>query len=206
MGEVLHASGSGYFPTCIQEASSPDHCPWTLEKAMETYWRVRTWTFEASGLVGEAGDPGPIFPFSTTIENITSGNEEEQVDYTSEEQLVCFNSFRYEDSESRSVILFDNPEKSDDLYTSGIYGLLEDTGTEKSGFNYEFRVYPEYPPLEPGVNNSGTITALGATLPLLVYQFDPEVTLDFADVTATLTPTLWWSYGETYNTSTGEPS
>ena len=200
MGKVLHASGSGYFPTCIQEASSPDHCPWTLEKAMQTYWRVRTWKFEISGLESLAGDPEDFSPFSGTIDNITSGNFEDKSNYNSEKQLVCSNDFFFNtvDDFIFAVIRFGNPEKSNDLYTSGINGYMYD-----EGYVYEFRVYPEYPQNEPGVNNSGTITVLGATLPLFVYIDDPEETITFADVVATLTPTLWWSYGGTYNTSTG---
>jgi hypothetical protein len=200
MGKVLHASGSGYFPTCIQEASSPDHCPWTLEKAMQTYWRVRTWTFSVSGLEAEAGDPEEFFPFSVTIDNITSGNSEDESNYNSEKQLVCSNGFFFNtvDDDIFAVIGFGNPEKSNDLYTSGINGYMYN-----ENLVCEFRVYPEYPQDEPGVNNSGTITVLGATLPLFIYIFDPEVTITFADVVATLTPTEWWSYGGTYNTSTG---
>ena len=199
MGKVLHASGSGYFPTCIQEASSPDHCPWTLEKAMETYWRVRTWKFEVSGLESLAGDPEDFFPFSATIDNITSGIEGES-NYNSEEQLVCSNGFFFNtvDDDIFAVIGFGDPEKSGSLYTSGISGYMYN-----EGLVCEFRVYPEYPQDEPGVNRSGTITVLGATLPLYIYIFDPEETITFADVVATLTPTEWWSYGGTYNTSTG---
>jgi len=204
MGKVLHASGSGYFPTCIQEASSPDHCPWTLEKAMQTYWRVRTWTFSVSGLRGESGDPGPIYPFSDTISNLSSGDFEGNEYYTSEEQLVCSNSFFFNSTQGEvgAFIAFGNPEKSGDLYTSGIYGYLQNFSDES--LVCEFRVYPEYP-VEPGDSENGTVTILGATLPLNIYLYDPEVSISFADVVATLTPTLWWSYGGTYDTATGNP-
>ena len=201
MGKVLHASGSGYFPTCIQEASSPDHCPWTLEKAMATYWRVRTWTFTVSGLDGEAGLGPPTNPFSETISNITSGNVDDGINYTLEEQLVCSNSPWFGLSDEDDVygyVNFGYPEKSGSLYTSGISGYMW-----MSGLVCEFRVYPVYQNDDPEVNNSGTITILGETLPLFIYIFDPEVTITYADVVATLTPTLWWSYGGTYNTSTG---
>ena len=206
MGKVLHASGSGYFPTCIQTASSPDHCPWTLEKAMQTYWRVRTWTFTVSGLEGEAvgGDP-PTSPFSETISNLSSGDFELEEYYTSEEQLVCSNSFFFNSTEEDigAFIAFGNPEKSGDLYTSGIYGYLQNFSDPS--LVCEFRVYPEYPNDDPDTNHSGIVTVLGATLPLNIYYFDPEVSFTFANVVATLTPTLWWSYGGTYDTATGDP-
>jgi len=204
MGKVLHASKSGYFPSCIQTATSPDHCPWTLQNAMDTYWRVRTWRFTVSGLAGPAGDE-PTIPISETISNISSGNFEDATNYNSEEQLVCSNSFFFNtvDDDIFSYIGFGNPEKSDDLYNSGISGYFQNI--ETFGLVCEFRTYPVYPPFEPDVNNSGTITVLGATLPLLIYYLDEQETITFADVVATLTPTLWWSYGGTYDTATGNP-
>ena len=170
---------------------------------METYWRVRTWTFTVSGLEGEAvgGDP-PTDPFSETISNITSGNFDEGINYTSEEQLVCSNSFFFNtlDDDIFAIIEFGNPEKSNDLYTSGISGYMFNDGLVS-----QFRVYPAYPPSEEGVNNDGTISVLGATLLLRVFYYDAETTFTFADVVATLTPTLWWSYGGMYDTATGNP-
>ena len=73
------------------------------------------------------------------------------------------------------------------------------------GLVSQFRVYPAYPPSEEGVNNDGTISVLGATLLLRVFYYDAETTFTFADVVATLTPTLWWSYGGMYDTATGNP-
>jgi len=197
MGKVLHASKSGYFPACILEGE-PENCPWTLEKAMQTYWRVRTWDFAVNGLYGEGGEGGgPLDPFNVTINNITSGGG-------LEEQLVCSNSFSFGSTEDDlyASIEFSNPEKNKNLYTSGIYGNLHEY--VDTGLNFEFRVYPTYPPPEPGINNSGTISVLEATLPLRVFFIDPETTFTFEDVVATLTPTLWWSYGGTYDTSTGQ--
>ena len=194
MGEVLHASGSGYFPTCIQEASSPDHCPWTLGQAMDTYWRVRTWKFEVSGLSG--ADGGTLYPYSSTIDNITSQKPSEQ-------DLVCNNEFVYNDPDFSgiSVIAFGNPEKSGSLYTSGINGNLLDE--PRGNETYEFRVYPEYE-IDPFENiYSVDFSIFGKTIPMIVYEPSGQASVAYADVVATLTPTLWWSYGGTYNTSTG---
>jgi hypothetical protein len=171
---------------------------------METYWRVRTWTFSVSGLEGVGGDDPPTGPFSETISNITSGNFEGEINYDSEEQLVCNNEFFFGtvDDDIFALIGFGNPERSGDLYTSGISGYFQNFET---GLVCEFRVYPEYPNDDPDTNHSGIVTVLGATLPLNIYYFDPEVSSTFANVVATLTPTLWWSYGGTYDTATGDP-
>ena len=197
MGKVLHASGSGYFPTCIQEASSPDHCPWTLEKAMETYWRVRTWRFQASGNFS-SGDFS--YPFSTTIDNITS-------DRTAEDGLVCGNYFSfYEDNEDfpfNFSIGFSAPEKSDNLFTSGIYGHGRDFKTDPvAPIVYEFKSLP-YPPEPEEPNHYAPISILGQNLFAQVYVYETEESQELSNATIALTPTLWWSYGGTYNTSTG---
>jgi len=51
MGKILHASGSGYFPFCIQETQQVD--PWdeplSLKEAMSLYWKVKSWTIQVTG-------------------------------------------------------------------------------------------------------------------------------------------------------------
>lgn len=51
MGKILHASGSGYFPFCIQETQQVD--PWdeplSLKEAMSLYWKVKSWTVQVTG-------------------------------------------------------------------------------------------------------------------------------------------------------------
>jgi hypothetical protein len=52
MGKVIHASYSGYFPTCIISGTptpSQEYLSLTLEQAMALFWRVRTWEAKASG-------------------------------------------------------------------------------------------------------------------------------------------------------------
>jgi hypothetical protein len=50
MGKVLHASGSGYFPGCVTDGTPPERSlGLTLEEAMGMFWRVRTWEARASG-------------------------------------------------------------------------------------------------------------------------------------------------------------
>jgi hypothetical protein len=42
MAKVLHASYSGYFPSCLIEF--PELATQSLENAMTIYWRVKSWT------------------------------------------------------------------------------------------------------------------------------------------------------------------
>ena len=47
MGKVLHASGSGYFPSCLSQNSTL--ATQSLTDAMEIYWKVRSWAVTISG-------------------------------------------------------------------------------------------------------------------------------------------------------------
>jgi hypothetical protein len=187
MGKVLHASDSGYFPFCIADGA-PEDCPWTLEKAMQTYWRVRTWTFSASGIVRDNLDPG-TFPFSSTITGITS-------ELTLEEDLVCgenifsfFGGLRYE-----AFIDFNGQVKtSGGLYDSGLNGFVLDYTTDplEFAFNANF-------------SSAFSISILGANIPISMVYSSSVGSFTVISGSATLTPTLWWSYGGTYDTSTGQ--
>ena len=46
MAQVLHASYSGYFPSCLFEL--PEFATQSLEDAMTIYWRVKSWTITIS--------------------------------------------------------------------------------------------------------------------------------------------------------------
>ena len=194
MGKVLHASKSGYFPSCIVEGD-PEDCPWTLEKAMQTYWRVRTWTFTASGIATNIDDPSDTFPVSSTITDITSHDAETELPQTLEEGLVCGNYFyffgeiRYE-----AFIGFNQPKTGGGLYDSGLDGFVLDYRTEPLSFVFA-----------ANISSAFNISILGINIPIeMRYQNDDaEFAYSITSGSATLTPTLWWSYGGTYNTSTG---
>lgn len=196
MGKVLHASGSGYFPGCIA-AGDPEDCPWTLEKAMQTYWRVRTWTFTASGIATNNDDPSDFFPISSTITDITSHDSQTDVPQTLEEGLVCGNYFeffgglRYE-----AFIGFGQAETSGGLYNSGLGGEALDYTTEPLEFVFA-----------SNISSAFNISILGTNIPIsMVYKNDDEeFSYTITSGSATLTPTLWWSYGGTYDTATGNP-
>ena len=194
MGKVLHASGSGYFPGCIADGA-PEDCPWTLEKAMQTYWRVRTWDFEASGIATNNDDPSDTYPFSSTITDITSHSEQTFLPQTAEEGLVCGNYFsffgelRYE-----AYIDFFQVERSGSLYNSGLAGVVLDYTTDPLQFQFGAEL-----------SSAFSISILGTSIPIDMFwdNDDEEESYRITSGSATLTPTLWWSYGGTYNPSTG---
>ena len=194
MGKVLHASKSGYFPSCIVEGD-PEDCPWTLEKAMQTYWRVRTWTFTASGIATNTDDPGDTFPISSEITDITSRDIETAFPQTLEEGLVCGNFFSNA-ADHFALIEFGQAQTSGGLYDSGLFGGIEDYRVEPLEFYFA------------AINSSAfSISILGTNIPIIMQYVNDEgqESYTITSGSATLTPTLWWSYGGTYNTSTGEP-
>jgi len=213
MGKVLHASGSGYFPSCIQEGAGF----WSLQKAMDLYWRIRSWELNISltysieiGGVPTQFTVAPDSPYQLVRrENETVFPEEGGAPLTSEDQLVCFNPYAstglYDAGEPFAYVGCPGATTDGTLYTPN-FGLaatfdakirpqldpdrfqFEITSVGQSGGQKSFSIYGSTPisfqvlPLEAG---------------------DGEYT--FVDATLSLEPTEWWSYGGTYNTSTGEP-
>jgi hypothetical protein len=203
MGKVLHASGSGYFLRCIEDSTDSKYAVWPLERAMQTYWRVRAWDFNANIVVrlfnfpeGENTD----LPFTISVTNIRSYVEDEQM-------LVCTNEFDKDDNLDgfqKQANLYFLPEafgdqsyrKVGDLYYSGFNGDINDgeSGTEFS-FSPDDKTY--------SLTSQFTVSILGATLAITAFNYVQEEQSEVISCTASLTPSEWWSYGGMYNTATG---
>jgi len=191
MGKILHASGSGYFPTCIQDGDGF----WSIEKAMEIYWRVRTWSASASGTYTLVEDEPQNWSYS--LSGITSLA-------TQEEDLVCGeNAFEENlDPEEFPTALIQclSIEKSGSLYNPisflDIDGPLLSFPIQISG------PFSSATPIEPDREAFISLSIFGSTGALWRFSLPTEGTLTG---TFSLTPTEWWSYGGTYDTSTGEP-
>jgi hypothetical protein len=170
-------------------AGDPADCPWTLEKAMQTYWRVRTWTFSASGTIEE--EEGGNFPFSTTITDITSRDVETAFPQTLEEGLVCGNLFEGIISNAYCRIEFYQAETSGDLYNSGLVGEVVD---DSNSLEFVFAA---------NISSAFNISILSTNIPITIDYVEEGGTV--ISGSATLTPTLWWSYGGKYDPATGDP-
>jgi hypothetical protein len=186
MGKVLHASGSGYFINCIEESADSIHAVWTLENAIKTYWRVRSWNFSASGTAEGIDSP---YPWSFSFNNIASP-------YTNEEQLVCGGGFSENDPDvdiEYAFIEFGQVKKVGNLYNAGFlgYAYAGIAGVECS-FSSIFSF----------TEVTSTLSVFGGVLPVGGQTLAGADTI-LSITEATLTPTEWWSYGGTYDTSTG---
>lgn len=221
MGKVLHASASGYFTGCIKEQNILKECvQGSLTQIMSLFWRVKKWEAKIDGSLERtiSGERQ-----SLTFDGIFRELENQYPYPTTEEDLVCFN-----DGSKPSLVYYkianwynvDGTPVSDTfgfVISSGYRSDQYYSGVERSGGNYRVAASiisgttflingnqdtpPDYidPLVEAGnynINtNVGTLTG--------------KVWSAFADTPATCVITInakeYWSYGGTYNTSTGEP-
>ena len=185
----------GAFPFCTQESADSKYAIWSLEKAMETYWRVRTWSFTANGVerwydYPDDGDGNVDIPFSTSVQGITSTDGDYNTN-TKQENLVCSNFFyrNYPGStyDNTDVEISFNSgtvqpaKKVGDLYDSSIYGYVLDGD---NGWEYGFD-YNRTP-------NVGSLSILGATVPISAF-YDYDDQNEYLTEVISLTPTSYWS-------------
>jgi len=194
MGKVLHASGSGYFTNCIQNGTGF----WSLGKAMDIYWRVRNWELNMSTtyLIDFPENPVTITISPGTNVLLPSGAVQE-------EDLVCDNAFYAAPSPSGSYssieITFGNAAKSGSLYSPGFNFF--------SSFNVNFSLGDFE--LDVSTGNSGDDVRPYSVYGSTPIEFSYTITDQYAeffvlqDASFSLEPKEWWSYGGTYDTSTG---
>jgi hypothetical protein len=95
MAKVLHASGSGYFPNCIQQGSTPtspsvdQYIPITLEEAMFIFWKGKDLKLSISGYLINGPNPGN---FKDTVD---PKNQTFNRGIASESDLVCYNAANF---------------------------------------------------------------------------------------------------------------
>jgi hypothetical protein len=202
MGRVLHASYSGYFPSCIGAARTVGVVSGSLSKIMEIYWRIKTW--EISSATGAV-----IFPIDeddSITYTFTEGTKElGSTDATTEEELVCTKYFN-KTALIQTVVTNTLAPPPSSIFTT--FGLTYFPTASKSGSNYQMSFI-------------GFISSVGTDLvsttkegPIVGYislsPLDISVPLraDSAEasgnVSVSLNATEWWSYGGLYDTATGE--
>jgi hypothetical protein len=204
MGKVLHASGSGYFPTCIIDETTiiqPErYLNLTLEQAMALFWRVRTWEARASGSFVDGGlQLAAIEYTSNSFLEMTP-----TISVNEENSLVC---------KGAETFLFDRPATATITSTSGETIYVDTNITfqfsvlsiQKVGLSY----YPRFL-----IETIGTLTSIFThkigTYKITYLNYDIVGDL-FAQSAGSLGSALieirakeYWSYGGTYNTSTGQ--
>ena len=185
MGKVLHASESGYFPFCVYDLpgqSVGQGTDWplglTLTKAMELYWRIKKW----NAIITQDGTTANFF--------FERDGEPNPINPTSEEELVCFRPI------------------GGDFFPSGF---------DQISISFGFVIMlPRNSLYHPAISLSGNIISnFWGSLQVYGQQVGSIDVVGFGSincygfgnfsVTGTITPVEYWSYGGTYNTSTGLP-
>lgn len=194
MGKVLSAQGTGYYPSCIQEGSRPDdrdYLDLTIEQGMALYWRTRRWRVDASGdyYSDERGTPEDPIVFS-------GGGELTQ--YTpigSEEDLVCLGTSEY--------------GFFGDINIEGEPSPVEVFYDYTSGFKTDLKFFPTFffnsIFISSIASNKVGVARLifnGYTIAKDIFSSESGAA---GDVLIDFTCIEYWSYGGTYNTSTGLP-
>ena len=167
---------------------------------MEMAWRVKT--FELSTTITYFVSQGDYSQTYTTYPNFPNPFEpvliDSNLDYGEEEYLVCgYNNLNsiYAD------INFLDATKSGSLYDPGFTFYANWTDENDFGFvEYEVRSDSA----GPDVRSFSIYGSSPIQISFTAFD-DPSISYTLLDATFSLEPKEWWSYGGTYDTSTGEP-
>ena len=202
MGKVIHASFSGYFPTCIIDGTPTppeEYLSLTLEEAMALFWRVRTWEARASGSFSDASISSNIEYTSNSYSEMTPTIVIEE-----EKNLVCKGSETFYFSRDGTAII--TPDGGTPINFDGIINFQYIfSSIKKAGSTY-------YPSFSISFVNSLTsfFTAKIGTYNIKYLDYDFSGDLFGPDGSSgnaliEVRAKEYWSYGGTYNTTTGQP-
>jgi hypothetical protein len=206
MGKILYASGSGYFPSCIEEVSSiQSNFKSTLRNMMSVYWRVSQWKAKVSGTAISRFDE-PIIFFGTEYNlNRTVGPSTEEELIFCEPQPLSFITEGFPIVSVDGVVFNGNIFLSLDLRIS-VQKEAGDSYSIASGIGAA--VFPGslviVDPIDPSydlvIGSCRINMAVGfITTPL----FASSDYYKSGNVQLTFTAREYYSYGGTYNTQTG---
>ena len=200
MGKVLHASYSGYFPACIQTApeSKGNLVGGTLEQIMELYWRVKAWRLDSiSGSQSFDYGDGDIYTITYTATQQSLGS----VDPTIEENLVC-DPFPFFSAKASYTLSIQSETRELDVAMNGLaYNFLKENSTYYMAFSFNML----FVTTQETAYQVGSVTINGLSVPLYGYIDGQPPTNITGNISASISPTEYWSYGGTYNTQTGAP-
>ena len=198
MGKVLSAQGSGYFPFCIESGGTTDGLKGSLEQMMTIYWRVKKWKIAMSG-VGLLDEIYQIF-FNGIAHELTRITPQQ-----TEESIVCSSNFFFraegvpisvEGITAEIIELeFSGAKKSGDIYALGMRAVVDGAGYDGLKTNSG----------EGSVVGTWSMEFFGGPITGDLYSFQGGSWEGSSGIVMTISASEYWSYGGTYNTTTGEP-
>ena len=210
MGRVLHASYSGYFPFCISKDETIAVGPGTfypiamrLKDIMLAFWRVKTWKITDNG----------------SLSNFNFQPETESGDFLLEEKDIVCNRGLYRTKIARESY----PEESQTI--RGLNWLLCFASPEVIFRNNQYWPYLNFNMTHIRDSDDGNfeflhgqssknftytekgdfVTILGYRIQLYVRSTKLAPNVENVNYSASLSPSVYWSYGGTWNTATGQP-
>jgi hypothetical protein len=223
MGKVLHASASGYFTSCLEEVGAiPDLAVFSapvgmsLIDAMAVFWRVRSW--EAS-ITGTQFETAPAGTFRYRYPSVDNYQTFWTNPYSLEEARVCevpglpgsqFNALGV--ITIPVIVTFpseENPDPPYPLTIPGNFGLgiiFADLRVKKNNEEYFVNLESDgnwttgfFGSYDLGVQQV-QIFENTYSVPLKNFSQFPS-----GSVNIKMRPKEWWSFGGTYDTTTGLP-
>jgi len=199
MGKVLHASYSGYFPSCITEATREKGIvEGSIEDLMYIYWRVKTWELENITGVFNTSPFNWQFDSSNIDLGSTTAN--------TEERLVCGKNFVSNNYVFFKVLTGDpvEPEAAGDfsIFFSPIVTKKQNEEVYQMTFIQDFFVTGSN---RFSNNNTAVLPQCGTIVIKPIGVTVPIYGGAGGNLSIEISPVEWWSYGGTYDTQTGQP-
>lgn len=177
MAKVLHASYSGYFPSCLQVNSASS--VFTLEEAMTIYWRAKAWTIAGtySNQFGESS------AFSQTFTSTLAD----------ETHLVCLprDYFPYFET--------DFTPQTDDAFFQRASNFYVNSSGNLYGLDIAFQFIPSGASRSIGTSgiddpstDVGVLNVFGSSIPFYAEAADGDEFPTSAN--GTMTPSAYWAY------------
>ena len=223
MGKVLHASKSGYFPRCLVDSaglpSDNNYIIGGIEAVMTPFWKVRKWEISITGTFTQGEE-----------ETNFDGRTNEVFAYPpveKEEDLVCFNSSDkfFIEFQTNGLVSWGTKTLGEDtapFETIGNlfvglghlfppYNTFESNGIVKNDDIYKLPFFwgIQIFPLLSDDLGLGWVPVGTYTFDVLGVSTTPRTLYGPSDqsgsAAAVVSAKEYWSYGGTWNTSTGEP-
>jgi len=214
MGKVLHASYSGYFPFCVQKGkiTSGSFIEVTLKEAMSIYWKIQTMSYEW------------FTPLGTNFSEKQEGKIQRSLfsyefsPLPDEQNLVCGGVYWSYDAQITDIV-----SSGTFVYPISNYAFTDEAGVI---FNWGNMVQSDgifYIPIdlflslgdnEPatytlnyaGTNDNEELTTINILDNSVQALYWKRADINpYYPTQMTISPLEYWSYGSTYNTSTGQP-
>jgi len=177
MAKVLHASYSGYFPSCLQVSSQ--FAIFTLEEAMGIYWKVKAWTI-AGTFTNQFGESSS---FSQTFTSTLAD----------ESRLVCLPRDYFPFFETDFT-----PQADDTFFQRSSQFYINSSGS-LYGVDIAFQFIPSgsgrligTSGIDDPSSNVGALSVLGKSIPFYAEAGDGDEFPTSAN--GTMTPSEYWTY------------